>query len=63
MGRFSSETMLEEIRIAPLKIPAAPSPAIARPTISAVEVGAAPQIALPISKIKRPVKKTHLREK
>lgn len=32
-----------------LHIPAAPIPAIALPTINVVELGAAPQIALPIS--------------
>ena len=34
----------------PEKIPAEPSPAIARPRINAVEFGAAPQTADPISK-------------
>jgi hypothetical protein len=36
---------------APEKIPAQPSPATARPTIRAVEVGAVPQTKEPISKI------------
>lgn len=33
----------------PARIPAAPTPAIALPTMNAVDVGAAPQIAEPIS--------------
>jgi len=35
---------------APEKMPAASSPAIARPTMSAVDEGAAPHISEPISK-------------
>lgn len=45
---------------APENIPADPRPAIARPTIRASEVGAAPQTAEPISKIVIAIKKTHL---
>jgi hypothetical protein len=36
---------------APLKIPALPRPAMARPTMRASEVGAVPQTMEPISKI------------
>jgi hypothetical protein len=63
IGRFSSATILEEMRMAPLRTPAALNPAIARPTISAVEVGAASHIALPTSKIRSAVWKTHFKEK
>jgi hypothetical protein len=48
------------IRRAPERRPALPQPAIARPKISASELGAAPQMALPISKTRRAIKKTHL---
>jgi hypothetical protein len=51
------------MRMAPEKIPADPTPAIARPMIKAAELGAAPQMALPISKMTRAIKKTHLMEK
>jgi hypothetical protein len=39
--------------MAPLKIPAAPTPAMARPMIKVVELGATPQIREPTSKMKR----------
>lgn len=51
------------MRMAPEKIPADPTPAIARPIIKAAELGAAPQMALPISKMTSAVKYTHLIEK
>ncbi len=35
----------------PEKMPAEPRPAMARPTMKAVELGAAPQMAEPVSKI------------
>lgn len=35
----------------PLNIPAPPTPEMARPTMTVVELGAAPQIAEPISKV------------
>lgn len=50
------------MRIAPEKIPADPMPAIARPMISAVDVGAAPQITEPSSNKAMAVKKTTLTE-
>ena len=47
----------------PAKIPAEPIPAMARPTIRAVEFGDAPQMREPISKIMIEVKYDHLRLK
>lgn len=44
--------------MAPENIPADPSPAIARPAMKTDELGAAPQMAEPISKITTHVKKT-----
>ena len=38
------------IKMAPEKMPAAPMPAIARPTINVTESGAIPQISEPSSK-------------
>lgn len=46
------------IIIAPEKIPADPTPAIARPMMKEVELGAAPQRVLPISKTTTHDKKT-----
>ena len=45
---------------APEKIPAEPRPAMARPTIRAVELGATPQTREPTSKMPMPTRKTHL---
>jgi hypothetical protein len=51
------------IRImAPLNNPPAPKPATARPQIKATELGAAPHITEPISKMKTSVMKIHLGE-
>jgi hypothetical protein len=47
---------------APEKMKAAPIPAIARPTMKAVEVGAAPQMTEPTSKTRIDHKKVHLTE-
>ena len=47
MGRCFSGTIYAMTVNAPEKIPAPPDPAIARPTISATEVGATPQINEP----------------
>jgi hypothetical protein len=47
----------------PVFRPAAPSPAIARPTMRATDEGATPQIRLPISKRKRASKKVVFRLK
>jgi len=48
--------------IQPEKRPEEPSPAMARPTIKAFEVGAAPHTAEPTSKMSIEVRKTHLME-
>lgn len=45
----------------PVVIPAEPIPAIARPTIKATELGAAPQIADPTSKSKMQVRNVFLK--
>lgn len=60
VGRWRSGTVTEIIKIAPEKIPAAPTPAIARPMIKVVEFGATPQIKLPSSKIANAIRYTHL---
>lgn len=52
-GLFLNGTVFATIKMAPLKIPAAPTPAIARPIISAVEFGATPQTSDPSSKMAR----------
>jgi hypothetical protein len=44
--------------VAPEKIPAEPIPAIARPTMKALELGAPPQSADPTSKTRIATKKT-----
>lgn len=41
------------MRTAPLKIPAEPIPAMARPMMRAVELGATPQMREPTSKMNR----------
>ena len=46
--------------IAPEKRPEEPAPAMALPTMNTVELGAAPQIAEPISKTKMADKYTYL---
>lgn len=51
VGRLTSGTVFAIIRIAPEKMPDAPNPAIARPIMNAGELGAAPQRALPTSKM------------
>jgi len=48
--------------VPPAKIPAAPAPAMARPTMKAGELGAAPQRAEPASKTTIDVRKTHFVE-
>jgi hypothetical protein len=45
---------------APLEIPAAPTPAKARPTMKATELGAAPDTAEPASNRKTALKKVYL---
>lgn len=50
IGRRTRGTVREIMITPPLKTPADPRPAIARPTIKAFDVGAAPQISEPSSK-------------
>ena len=47
----------------PEKLPAAPTPAIARPTIKAADVGAPPHMAEPTSNMTTEMMKTDLMEK
>lgn len=58
MGRLCRGTMGIMIIIAPEKIPADPRPAMALPKMKTGEVGAAPQMALPTSKITMDTRKT-----
>jgi hypothetical protein len=46
----------------PVKRPAEPRPAMARPRMKIIEVGAAPQIPEPVSKITRKLIKVHFVE-
>lgn len=55
-------TVYAIITKAPENNPAEPTPAIARPTMSVTEFGAAPQMADPISKIPIEIKNVHLIE-
>lgn len=59
-GRDLSGVTLTRRTTAPVIMPAAPIPAIARPKIKAMELGAAPQIALPISKMPMMMRKMYL---
>jgi hypothetical protein len=63
IGRFSATTVNAIMINVPERIPAQPTPAIARPIISTVEEGAAPQMAEPISKIAIALRYTHLMER
>lgn len=56
VGLFRNGTVFATINIAPEKMPAEPNPATARPMMNAVELGAAPQTALPISKMRSAVR-------
>ena len=60
-GRSSGLTANPIIVYAPLAIPAPPTPASARPNISAVGLGETPQIRLPSSKMKTDRRKVYLR--
>ena len=60
IGRLTRGTVLAIVTRAPVKIPADPSPATARPTMKAVEVGATPQTKEPSSKMNNATRKTHL---
>jgi hypothetical protein len=59
-GLFSRGAQLETIVIAPLMMPAAPSPATARPRMSIVEDVAAAQSTDPISKRAKKKRNVHL---
>lgn len=59
IGRNLNGAMIATTVAAPVKRPAAPTPAIARPTMKELEVGAAPHTADPASKISSAVRKTH----
>lgn len=61
-GRLLKGTSGIVIIMPPEKMPADPKPAIARPRMKAVELGAAPHSADPTSKITIESKKTHLVE-
>ena len=63
LGRFCNGIKSTKITIAPVKVPALPVPAIARPTMKDGEVGEAAQTMEPISKIRMTVMKVHLAEK
>jgi hypothetical protein len=60
IGRIDIGATCTTAVVAPVKRPAAPRPAIARPTMKADDVGAAPQATEPISKITNAVRNTHL---
>ena len=57
-GRLCSGTTNTVRTIAPPKMPAAPRPAMARPTMKTGELGAAPQMADPTSNKKMQARKT-----
>lgn len=59
-GRDSIGATCATAVVAPVNKPADPAPAIARPTIKAVDVGATPHISDPISKIDNAARKTIL---
>jgi hypothetical protein len=61
-GRLRRGTSGSMIIMLPVKRPAEPRPAMARPRMKIIEVGAAPQIAEPISKITRKLIKVHFVE-
>ena len=62
IGRLRRGMSGSMIIMPPEKMPADPRPAIARPIMKAVELGAAPQRADPTSKITIEIRKTHLVE-
>jgi hypothetical protein len=59
-GRLLTRTVCAIVTSAPVKIPALPRPATARPTIKAVDVGARAQTRDPTSKMKTAMRRTHL---
>ncbi len=60
---FSSGTEQAMMMKLPAKIPADPTPAMARPTINAVEFGEVPQMSEPTSKMAMETRYAHLRLK
>ena len=62
-ARFSSGTEQAMMMKLPAKMPADPTPAIARPMIKVVEFGDTPQMSEPISKMTMETKYAHLRLK
>lgn len=63
MGILCGGRMAEVMVKAPFVRPEAPSPAMARPTISMTDDCAAPQSAEPTSKMAKKAKKDHFIEK
>jgi hypothetical protein len=63
MGRFLGGALNAASVKEPVFTPAAPSPAMARPTISATDDGATAHIKLPISNIKMATKNVILKLK
>lgn len=62
VGRLRTGISGSNIIIPPEKMPAEPIPAIARPIMKAVELGAAPQRADPASKMTIVIRYTHFVE-
>jgi hypothetical protein len=63
IGRFWRGTEYATMIRAPEKTPALPTPAMARPTIKALLLGATPQTREPISKMEMASRKMYLMEK
>lgn len=63
VGLFFGSAEKANMMVPPVEIPAPPTPAIARPTINAFELGAVAQIRLPISKSSIVTMKVDFREK
>ena len=63
IGRFLGSDTKARMTVPPMEMPAPPNPAMARPTMRAVELGATPQMRLPISKMVTLMRKVSLRGK
>ena len=63
VGRLARGALAATINNAPENMPALPKPAMARPTIKAVELTAEPQTALPTSNQNMAMMKIHFAEK
>lgn len=63
MGRFLGSDTKARMTVPPIAMPAPPKPAMARPMIKAVELGATPQSRLPTSKMNTLIRKVSLRGK